>query len=141
MAINLTAQRVEKNELQDQISDRFLQIRRDLYEENNRFMSEQIGEDERVVSSICTKKRAVGLVTILKLLNANPNINANWLLLGRGQMLVSQPQSFNISSSPKATINNGDMKVDMPVGIVELLNSQQETIKKLTSVIENLSHH
>ena len=74
---------MEKEDFQVQIADRFLQIRRNLYGDNNRKMALQICEDERVVSAICTGKRAPGLTTLLKLLSNNPQVDANWLLIGR----------------------------------------------------------
>ena len=78
--------------------------------------------------------------TRIKLLEGIPNLDPRWLITGDGPMFLTPSQSFNITSSPQSTINTGEMKVEIPVGIVELLNSQQETIKKLTSVVENLSH-
>lgn len=78
--------------------------------------------------------------TRIKLLEGIPTLDPRWLITGDGPMFLTPSQSFNITSSPQSTINTGEMKVEIPVGIVELLNSQQETIKKLTSVIENLSH-
>ena len=74
---------MDKVDFQVNIADRFLQIRRDLYGDNNKKMAYEIGEDERVVSAICTGKRAPGLTTLLKLVASNPQVDANWLLVGR----------------------------------------------------------
>lgn len=119
---------------------RISQIRQTLFDNNNRAFSDIVEINEQSLSQICSGKRNAGIDVVQKISEKMPELNANWLLTGRGTMLVAPSSSFNISSSPKATINNGEMKVDMPVGIMELLTSQQETIKKLTSVIENLSH-
>ena len=134
MAKDLTFQNGQKEEILPQIAERLLQIRRKLFDDNNREMSSKIGEDERVVSAICTGKRSAGLSTILKLLDAVPDIDANWLLFGRGSMIRREVASVNVSDSPQTTVNS---TISAPVELVTLLNSQQETIKKLTEIIAN----
>lgn len=74
---------MEKEDFQQQIAQRFLQIRRNLYDDNNRKMASEIGEEERILSAMCTGSRNIGLTVILKLLYTNPDIDANWLLTGR----------------------------------------------------------
>lgn len=82
---------MEKESFQADIAGRFLQIRRDLYGDNNRKMALAIGEDERVVSAICTGKRAPGLTTLLKLISSNTDVDANWLLVGRTPHTTPRP--------------------------------------------------
>lgn len=82
---------MEKESFQADIAGRFLQIRRDLYADNNRKMALAIGEDERVVSAICTGKRAPGLTTLLKLISSNTDVDANWLLVGRTPHATPRP--------------------------------------------------
>lgn len=74
---------MEKEDFQQQIASRFRQIRRNLYGDNNRKMASEIGEEERILSAMCVGSRNIGLTVILKLLAANPDIDANWLLTGR----------------------------------------------------------
>ena len=136
MAKDLTFQNGQKEEILPQIAERLLQIRRKLFDDNNREMSSKIGEDERVVSAICTGKRSAGLSTILKLLDAVPDIDANWLLFGRGSMIRREVASVNVSDSPQTTVNS---TISAPVELVTLLNSQQETIKKLTDLLTSCS--
>lgn len=136
MAKDLTFQNGQKEEILPQIAERLLQIRRKLFDDNNREMSSKIGEDERVVSAICTGKRSAGLSTILKLLDAVPDIDANWLLFGRGSMIRREVASVNVSDSPQTTVNS---TISAPVELVTLLNSQQETIKKLTDIISSFN--
>jgi predicted transcriptional regulator len=136
MAKDLTFQNGQKEELLPQIAERLLQIRRKLFDDNNREMSSKIGEDERVVSAICTGKRSAGLSTILKLLDAVPDIDANWLLFGRGSMIRREVASVNVSDSPQTTVNS---TISAPVELVTLLNSQQETIKTLTDLLTSCS--
>lgn len=136
MAKDLTFQNGQKEEILPQIAERFLQIRRKLFDDNNREMSSKIGEDERVVSAICTGKRSAGLSTILKLLDAVPDVDANWLLFGRGSMIRREVASVNVSDSPQTTVNS---TISAPVELVTLLNSQQETIKKLTDIISTFN--
>ena len=136
MGKDLTSQNGQKEDLLPQIAERFLQIRRKLFGDNNREMSSKIGEDERVVSAICTGKRSAGLSTIIKLLDAVPDIDANWLLFGRGSMIRKELASVNVSDSPQTTVNS---TISAPVELVALLNSQQATIKILSETLKSLS--
>lgn len=74
---------MEKEDFQVEILERFLQIRRKFYDDSNRKMASAIGENEKNLSSMLCGSRNIGLTSILKLLNANPEIDANWLLTGR----------------------------------------------------------
>ena len=119
---------------------RISQIRQTLFDNNNRAFSDIVEINEQSLSQICSGKRNAGIDVVQKISEKMPELNANWLLTGRGTMLVAPSSSVNISSSPQATVNNGDMKVDLPVGIVDLLAGQQETINRLSKIIENLSY-
>jgi hypothetical protein len=123
-----------------QINERFSQIRECFCQNDNKLFASKIGEKEQNLSSICTGSRPVGLTSIMKLLVAIPEVDANWLLLGKGQMIkTNQGKNLNVSFSPKATVANGDMEIRSNDGIIELLNKQQETIRHLTSLVSELT--
>lgn len=136
---------------QAEIALRFLQIRRDLFGENNREMSNAIGEDERIVSAICSGTRPLGQSTLMKLLLGVPTIDANWLLTGVGSMQRHSSQSVgDISRSTAIGVNvkgsginiNGDFVKVMEdnFAIMEKFQMQtdkfQQQIDRLIAIIE-----
>lgn len=74
---------MEKIENQVEIACRIAEIRAKMYDGVNRKMARAIGENENILGAICSGHRAPGLTTILKIVNANPDVDANWLLTGR----------------------------------------------------------
>ena len=123
-----------------QINERFSQIREYFCAGDNKLFASKIGEKEQNLSSICTGSRPVGLTAIMKLLEAIPEVDANWLLLGKGEMVKKkQGRNLKVSDSPQATVSNGDMSINAPKELLSLLTSQQETIKTLTNTINKMT--
>ena len=123
-----------------QINERFSQIREFFCSGDNKLFASKIGEKEQNLSSICTGSRPVGLTSIMKLLVAIPEVDANWLLLGKGDMVKKkQGRNLKVTDSPQATVSNGDMSINAPAELLALLTSQQETIKKLTDLLASCS--
>lgn len=121
-----------------ELNDRIKQIRLVLFDDNNRKFASEIGEIEQTMSQICLNKRNAGLEIVQKILNSLPEIDANWLLRGKGNMTIDRSgKSLSVQDSPQATISNGDMAINAPAELLNLLTSQQETIKRLTEIIAN----
>jgi hypothetical protein len=121
-----------------ELNDRIKQIRLVLFDDNNRKFASEIGEIEQTMSQICLNKRNAGLEIVQKILNNLPEIDANWLLRGKGNMTIDRSgKSVSVQDSPQATISNGDMAINAPAELLNLLTSQQETIKRLTEIIAN----
>ena len=119
-----------------ELNDRIKQIRLVLFDDNNRKFASEIGEIEQTMSQICLNKRNAGLEIVQKILNSLPEIDANWLLRGKGNMTIDRSgKSVSVQDSPQATISNGDMAINAPAELLNLLTSQQETIKRLTEII------
>ncbi len=132
--------KTENTSQNSQINERFSQIREYFCSNDNKLFASKIGEKEQNLSSICTGSRPVGLTSIMKLLEAIPEVDANWLLLGRGEMVKKkQGRNQNVYFSPQAKVANGDMEIISNDGIIELLNKQQEIIRHLTSLVTELT--
>lgn len=128
----------ERNSKKAELNDRIKQIRLILFGDNNRIFAYEIGVIEQTISQICTNKRNAGLEIVQKILDNLPEIDANWLLRGRGNMTIDRSgKSVSVQDSPRATISNGDMAINAPAELLNLLTSQQETIKRLTEIIAN----
>ena len=121
-----------------ELNERIKQIRSILFDDNNRKFAYEIGEIEQTMSQICLNKRNAGLEIVQKILDNLPEIDANWLLRGKGNMTIDRSgKSVSVQDSPQATISNGDMAINAPAELLNLLTSQQETIKRLTEIIAN----
>lgn len=71
----------------DILSSRILQIRQTLFENNNRVFSDKIGVNEQALSQICSGKRNAGIEVIQRITETIPEVDANWLLTGKGTMM------------------------------------------------------
>ena len=104
-------------------------------------MASEIGEDEKIVSSICNKTRALGITTLLKLLLANPDIDANWLLVGRRHTSLSY--ELNVDGFFNLVASEGSepygIPKDTPQSVRALIQKQQETIHHLSATIDRLT--
>ena len=71
----------------------------------------------------------LGGAQISEILGKFHNLSPDWLLLGRGEMLrKNERKSVSVSDSPQATVSNGDMKIDTPSEVIELLHKQQDML-------------
>lgn len=141
----MARKKIEEGSVEEQIkaelSDRISQIRQTFCEDNNREFSELINVNEQTLSQICSGKRNAGLEIVQRILDNLPEIDANWLLRGKGNMTIDRSgKSLSVSDSPQATVSNGDMAINAPAELLNLLTSQQETINRLTGIIENMSN-
>ena len=69
-----------------------------------------------------------------------PELSADWLLLEKGEMLrKNNAKNIALASAPQANASNGDMSIQAPAELLQLLTSQQDTIKILSSTIERLT--
>lgn len=83
---------------------------------------------------------ALSGTTIAEILKIYPELSADWLLLEKGEMLrKNNAKNMTVSDSPQATVSNGDMAIQAPVELLNLLTSQQETINSLSRTIEHLT--
>lgn len=79
--------------------------------------------------------------SILKIIEIFPEISLDWLLLEKGEMLrKNTPKNSNIAiaSAPQATANNGDMRVEAPAQLLDIIAKQQDTIAAQAAIIQSL---
>lgn len=85
-------------------------------------------------------KSAILGTTISEVLNKYPELSSDWLLLGKGEMLrKNNPKNIAVTSAPHSNSSNGDMKIDAPVELLNLISSQQDTIRTLSNTIDRLT--
>lgn len=78
--------------------------------------------------------------SILKICDIFPEISLEWLLLEKGSMIRQDVEkTVAMATAPSAIANNGEMKNLAPAELLQLLTSQQETIKSLSRTIEHLT--
>lgn len=123
-----------------EINDRFLQIRREIFGDNNTEFAQRIGEDDRVVSAICRKSRSAGQTTILKLLQSMPEVDANWLLTGFGSMTRSfnreNKQSvgdITRSTAVGVNVNGNDINISYDPLLLPVVESLSDSVARMTA--------
>lgn len=81
--------------------------------------------------------KSENIVTVLKVY---PELSADWLLLEKGEMLRKNNQkNMAVASAPQANASNGDMSIQAPAELLQLLTSQQQTINNLSEIIKTLA--
>lgn len=133
----------KKDDKSTAINERFNQIRDSFFDGDNKLFAAKIGEKEQNLSSICTGSRSVGLATIMKLLRSIPDVDANWLLMGDGNMLKPRQSVGNITDSKVIGVNvNGSgiiINPDHSERIIQAIEKQQKQnesfLQKLSDVI------
>lgn len=130
-----------------ELNDRIKQIRSILFDDNNRKFAAEIGEIEQTMSQICLNKRNAGLEIIQKILDNLPEVDANWLLRGKGDMLRNRQRIGDINNSNVSgcNVNGHDININPDayntlLGIVEknqvAVKKYQEQIDRLITIIE-----
>lgn len=77
---------------------------------------------------------------LVKVLKAYPELSADWLLLEKGEMLrKNNLKNMAVASAPQANASNGDMSIQAPAELLQLLASQQQTINNLSEIIKTLT--
>lgn len=78
-------------------------------------------------------------VNLLKIIEVFPELSLDWLLLEKGSMMRQfDAKSVNVTSSPHSNVANGDMKIEAPAQLIDIIHEQQATISKQASIIEKL---
>ena len=76
-----------------------------------------------------------------RILNAFPMLSPDWVLLEKGEMLRKYtPKNSNIAiaSAPQATASNGDLRLDAPAQLLDIIAKQQDTIAAQAAIIQSL---
>lgn len=124
-----------EEELAD-LGNRIAKIRTELCDESNTIFAEKLGIAKQTASNLCGGSKGAGKRTIDKILDAFPEVNRKWLVLGEGPMLVgdhSAQTNVGNHSNNSGNINTVDSRL-----LKMLEDSQQERLKLLT-IIENLT--
>lgn len=79
----------------DTIARRIRQIRHELCHNDNTEFARHIGKSRQHASALCSGKSAAGRRSLDLILQAFPNVNPEWLLLGNGTMLSDTPTTHN----------------------------------------------
>lgn len=80
----------------DKINDRFLQVM-EYYNQSPSKFADELGVIRSSISHIISGRNKPGLDLIQKLLTTFPEVDADWLLLGKGKMI--QPKETEVKSA------------------------------------------
>jgi len=77
---------------------------------------------------------------LIHILNVYPELSPDWLLLEKGEMLrKNNAKNVAVATAPQAIAGNGNVSVQLPAEVLDLLTSQQRTILSLTETVGTLS--
>ena len=115
----------------DSLSDRLTQIRVTFCDNKTRLFAQKTGINENMLGNYCSGLRTPGKKTLEKILAAFPAINADWLLMGKGQMLsTSTPVSEGTAKEERRLGEAADGQVAI---LRELLREKDERIERITA--------
>lgn len=66
---------------------------------------DQVGLSKSVVSKVIREKANAGMKVVFQVLEAFPEVNADWLIRGRGEMIISKKKQDSGSSLEKEVKN------------------------------------
>ena len=142
----MARKKIEEGSVEEQIkaelNDRISQIRQTFCEDNNREFSELINVNEQALSQICSGKRNAGLEIVQKILDNLPEIDANWLLRGKGDMLRNRQRIGDINNSNVSgcNVNGHDINInpDAYNTLLCIVEKNQVAVKKYQEQIDRL---
>lgn len=112
------------------INERIKFIREKLCNGSNAEFAEKVGIPRTKASSLCSREPYISDAMLMKILNAFPEVNKNWLFWGEGEF--SQKRSFeNITDLPRITTKPVDD------GIKNIIESYNKIIADLVKTIHN----
>ena len=102
--------------------------------------AKMIGANQKTINQQFKKERSLSLDTVLGILSSFPDISAEWLLRGEGEMLKSDNKNINdnFDKSQYVSKNKYESKIYL---LAEVTNDLKETVlenKKLRKEIEEL---
>ena len=77
---------------------------------------------------------------IAEILTIYPELSADWLLLEKGEMLrKNNAKNIAVASAPQANASNGDLSINAPAQLLDLISNQQTSINDLAQALKSLT--
>jgi transcriptional regulator with XRE-family HTH domain len=92
--------------------------------------AKKCGVKQNTFSNQLSKLREVSLTTIIGILNAYPDVSAEWLLRGKGEMFLTDSKDINQESSKLMKL------VDTISILQEVINNKTDMIASLTAKLK-----
>ena len=136
-----------------EINDRVKKIRAVLCENDNNLFAKKLGKSKQYASSICMNDTSVGKKMQEEILDAFPEVNRAWLILGEGSMLTTPNNDASLSNKKSSgnTINNTGANSTNSINEVlmkmyearlsdkdDVIDTLRDTIKTLQGEVEQL---
>ena len=124
------------------INERFFLILNTFFKRNVSEMARQTGIPQPTLNNIVANKlNKPSADSLEKLINTMENINAEWLLTGKGEMLKKQEQNNEINNSKNFAIQQGENNTYNNNEYIErIIDINQEYIKRIDKIIELLTN-
>lgn len=129
----MAKKRIYTEEELQQVNNRVGKIRTELCNDDNKLFAQKLGLSTQATSNLCNSQKSVGRKTIEKILEAFPQVNRLWLVMGVGEMMEKDSMSVAAPITPTEKLY---MELDEKNEMIGKLLSQQE---QFLNIISNLS--
>lgn len=89
----------------------------------------QMGKPRSIISELLNGKRTISELFVHEMITKFPQVNADWLLTGNGEMLKEETQ-------PQNAVTEQPQEQGMVDKLLSLVESQSKTIEALTQLIK-----
>ncbi|MBR5715165.1 MAG: hypothetical protein IKX59_01130 [Bacteroidales bacterium] len=119
-------------------------VRLQQFMEHEKLTAYQVNKDSGLCKGLLinafTNQRGLTTSTLEAILNAYPQLNANWLIVGRGEMLNTEPDAAVPPSVTEKHIQNLDELKKQCVEMIETIQQmrQKEQVEADNRLIESL---
>lgn len=114
------------------MKDRITQIlnsRNFFFNGNVSVFARTIGMEQTTVNNYILGKRKMSLEFICKILSACPNISADWLLRGKGEMLISERNNMENSNNVYSIVGNNSKELIASI-MMQISKKDEQLAKK-----------
>lgn len=88
------------------LPNRIKEIRSVLCQGDNGIFAEKLGKSKQYTSSLCNGNESIGKKITEQILDAFPEVNRAWFILGEGNMLVEPNKETNIEANGRSVVNS-----------------------------------
>lgn len=139
----MARKRIYTDEELSNLGNRIAKIRTELCDENNTMFAEKLGIAKQTASNLCGGSKGAGKRTIDKILDAFPEVNRKWLVLGEGPMLAGDHSAQTNVGDHSNNSGNITTVDDRLVRLLEEATAERMKLhaerERLLNIIESLT--
>jgi transcriptional regulator with XRE-family HTH domain len=120
------------------MKERIIQFLRDMNLTSTKF-ADEIGVQRSSISHILSGRNKPSFDFIEKMLIAYPDVDAQWLITGKGNMLINQPSLFNQNSIPNQNnLSSGESNIPKTTYNESIISKSEEIVENTDKLPRNV---